>query len=116
MYVDHDHVGQAFGALMYLQDDVLREVLPTHGFPPVPSIECLKRGDGAGLVAVRLETLIHGEREFMEARNVVPPQEQTAAIIADSDASDEEYFDFEPGEADTDSDETSIYQPEDARS
>jgi len=115
MYVDRDHVGQALGALEDLSDDVLMEVLPTHGFP-VTSIDHLRNGDRAGLIEARLETLIDGEREFMEARNVVPPQEQTAAIIADSDASDEEYSDFEPGEADTDSGETSIYQPEDARS
>ena len=115
MYVDRDHAGQALGALEDLPDDVLTEMLPTHGFP-VTSIDHLRSGDRAGLIEARLETLIHGEREFMEARNVVPPQEQTAAIIADSDASDEEYFDFEPGEADTDSGETSIYQPEDARS
>ena len=105
MYVDHDHIGQAFGALTDLQDDVLREVLPTHGFP-VASIAHLRRGDRAGLVAARLDALIDGEREFMEARNVAPPQEQTAGIIADSDASDEEYSDIEPGEADTDGDGT----------
>ena len=65
---------------------------------------------------MRLETLIHGEREFMVTQNVMPPQEQTAAIIADSDVSDEEYSDIEPLEADTDGGETPIYQPEDARS
>ena len=106
MYVDHDHIGQAFGALTDLQGDVLREVLPTHGFPVVASIAHLRRGDRAGLVAARLDALIDGERDFMEARNVVPPQEQTAGIIADSDASDEEYSDIEPGEADTDGDGT----------
>ena len=104
MYVDHDHIGQAFGALTDLQDDVLREVLPTHGFP-VASIAHLRRGDRAGLVAARLDALIDGEREFMEARNVAPPQEQTAGIIADSDASDEEYFDIEYGEPDDDGDD-----------
>ena len=109
MYVDHDHVGQAFGALANLQDDMLREVFPTHGFP-VASIEHLRRGDRTDLVAARLETLIDGERDFMEARNVAPPQERTAGTIADSDASDEEYFDIEHGEADADSDEISISQ------
>ena len=87
MYVDRDHVGQALGALDDLPDDVLTEVLPTHGFP-VTSIDRLRSGDRAGLIEARLETLIHGEREFMVTRNVVPSQEQTAAIIADSDASD----------------------------
>ena len=105
MYVDRDHVGQALGALENLPDDVLTEVLPTHGFP-VMSIDHLRSGHWAGLIEARLETLIHGERDFMEARNVAPPQEQTAGIIADSDASDEEYSDIEPGEADTDGDGT----------
>ena len=105
MYVDRDHVGQALGALENLPDHVLTEVLPTHGFP-VMSIDHLRSGDRAGLVEARLENLIHGEREFMMTRNVVPPQEQTAGIIADSDASDEEYSDIEPGEADTDDDGT----------
>ena len=31
----------------------------------------------------------------MMTRNVVPPQEQTAGIIADSDASDEEHLDID---------------------
>ena len=101
MYVDHEHVGQAFGALTNLSDDVLKEVLPTHGFP-VASIEHLRRGDRAGLIEARLENLIHGEREFMVTWNVAPPQEQTAGIIADSDTSDEEYFDIEYGEPDGD--------------
>ena len=110
MYVDHDHVGQAFGALTELQDDELREVLPTHGFP-VASMDHLRSGNRTGLIEARLETLIDGERNFMVARNVVPPQERTAGIIADSDASDEEYFDIDYGESDTDDDETPIPQP-----
>ena len=101
MYVDHDHVGQAFGALRDLQDEVLKKVLPTHGFPVV-SIEYLRKGDRPGLVAARLETLIDGEREFMAARCVAPPQDRTAGTIADSDASDGEYFDIEHGEPDGD--------------
>ena len=104
MYVDHDHVGQAaFGTLINLQDEVLREILPTHGFPAA-SIEHLRREDRTGLVEARLEALVGGEREFMEAQNVAPPQERTAGAIADSDTSDEEYTDIEPGEADTDGD------------
>ena len=103
MYVDPGHVGQAFGALTNLPDDVLKKVLPTHGFP-VASIGHLRRDDRAGLVAARLETLIDGERDFMEARNVALPQERTAGTIADSDASDEEYFDIEYGEPDDDGD------------
>ena len=110
MYVDREHVGQALGALEGLPDDVLTEVLPTHGFP-VESIDHLRSGNRTRLIDARLEILIDGERDFMMARNVVPSQERTATTIADSDTSDEEYFDFEPGEADTDSGETSIYQP-----
>ena len=103
MYVDHDHVGQAFGALTELQDDELMEVLPTHGFP-VASMDHLRSGNRTGLIEARLETLIDGERDFMVERDVVPPQERTAGTIADSDASDEEYFDIEHGEADADDD------------
>ena len=103
MYVDHDHVGQAFGALTELQDDELMEVLPTHGFP-VASIDHLRSGNRTGLIEARLKALIDGERDFMVAQNVVPPQERTAGTIADSDASDEEYFDIEYGEADADDD------------
>ena len=110
MYVDHDHVGQAFGALTELQDDVLMEVLPTHGFP-VASMDHLRSGNRTGLIEARLEALIDGERNFMVARNVVPPQERTAGTIADSDASDEEYFDIDHGEADADDDATLISQP-----
>ena len=103
MYVDHDHVGQAFGALTELQDNELMEVLPTHGFP-VASMDHLRSGNRTGLIEARLEALIDGERDFMVARDVVPPQERTAGTIADSDASDEEYFDIDHGEADADDD------------
>ena len=103
MYVDRDHVGQALGALEDLPDDVLTEVLATHGFP-VESIDHLRSGNRIGLIEARLEFLIDGERDFMMARNVVPSQERTAATIADSDTSDEEYFDFEHGEPDDDGD------------
>ena len=115
MYVDRDHVGQAFGALKDLQDDVLMEVIPTHGFP-VASMDYLRSDDRTGLINARLETLIDGERGFMVRKNVVPPQEQTAETIADSDASDEEYFDIEHSESNTDGDEIPISQPGAARS
>ena len=110
MYVDRDHVGQAFGALTELQDNQLMEVLPTHGFP-VASMDRLRSGNRTGLIEARLEALIDGERGFMVERGVVPPQERTAGTIADSDASDEEYFDIEHGEADSDDDATLISQP-----
>ena len=115
MYVDHDYVGQAFGALTDLQDDVLKEVLRTHGFP-AESINHLRSGNRPGLIEARLEALIDGERNFMVERSVVPPQERTAGTIADSDASDEEYVDIDHGEADAEDEETPISQPEAARS
>ena len=89
MFVDRDHLGQAIGALEGLDDDVLAAVLPTHGFP-ADSVGRLRDGDRAGLLEARLETLIAGERRFMEERQVKPPTERTAATIADSDTSDEE--------------------------
>ena len=53
-----------------------------------------------GLVAARLETLIDGEREFMKRLNVILPTELTAATIADSDTSDEEFSEIEPEDLD----------------
>ncbi len=89
MFVDEEHVGQAFGSLSKLDDDMLSKLLPTHGF----SIDCvdrLRNGDRAGLLKTRLETLIAGERKFMVVRNVHPPTERTAATIADSQTSDDD--------------------------
>lgn len=54
--------------------------------------------------------------DFMVTRNVVPPQERTAGIIADSDASDEEYLDIDHGESGTEGDEIPMSQPETANS
>lgn len=98
MFVDRNHVGQAFRLLQDMGDRRLRELLPTHGFP-VDSIQRLRDGDRAGLIQARLETLIDGEREFMTKLNVVPPAERTAATVADSDVSDEPYseIEFDPG-------------------
>lgn len=89
MFLDDGHVGQAFAYLTGLDDDELNELLPTHGFAP-NSIRWLREGDPAGLVEARLETLIEGERGFMEERNVVLPAARTGASVADSDVSDEE--------------------------
>ena len=44
----------------------------------------------AGLIGARLETLIAGEREFMQERNITLPSAQTATSIADSEMSDED--------------------------
>ncbi len=97
MFVDRSHVGQAFGVLRGLSDCRLTELLPTHGFP-VNSIPRLRNNDRAGLIEARLETLIDGEREFMKKLNVVPPAERTAATVADSDVSDDQYSEIDPGE------------------
>ena len=92
-------MGQAFGTLKGLSDGRLQELLPTHGFPN-ESILRLRQNDRAGLIEGRLQALIAGERDFMMSRSVVLPVAQTAATIADSDVSDEEYSVTEPGEAD----------------
>ena len=89
MFVDARHVGQALGALADLEDDELRKLLPTHGFP-LDCIGLLQNGDRASLLRRRLDTLIRGERDFMEQRGVTLPAEPTAPTIADSEASDDE--------------------------
>ena len=94
MFVDRGHVGQVFLVLQGMSDLRLRDLLPTHGFP-VDSIRRLKDGDRAGLIRARLKTLIDGEREFMTRLNVVPPAERTAATVADSDVSDEQFSEIE---------------------
>ena len=89
MFVDADQFGQAFADLADLSDDKLMELLPTHGFP-ADSVRRFRNGDRVGLIRDRLDTLIAGEREFMNERNVRLPSVRTAASIADSEASDEE--------------------------
>ena len=89
MFLDADQVGQAFDDLAGLGDDKLMGLLPTHGFP-ADSVHRLRNGDRVGLIRDRLDTLIAGEREFMNERNVRLPSARMAASIADSEASDEE--------------------------
>lgn len=89
MFVDDDHVGQALKTLTDLDDNALKQVLPTHGFP-IDCIGLLQNGDRTGLIRKRLDTLIAGERNFLQQRGVTPPVERTAPAIADSDASDDE--------------------------
>lgn len=89
MFLDDGHVGQAFAYLAGLDDHALNELLPTHGFA-LDSLRWLRGGDPAGLVEARLETLIDGERGFMEERNVALPAARMGANIADSDVSDVE--------------------------
>ena len=89
MFLDMEQVGQAFDHLTSLPDDVLMDLLPRHGFP-TNSLRAIRDGDRVGLIKERLETLIAGEREFMENRRVTLPTARTAANIADSETSDEE--------------------------
>ena len=89
MFIDEDLIGQAFSELRKLSDEVLGDLLPTHGFAS-DSIGQLRSDDRAGLIKARLENLIAGERKFMEKWRVELPVTQTAASIADSDASDED--------------------------
>ena len=89
MFIDSDLIGNAFSHLADLDDDRLGKLLPTHGFP-IDSVQLLRDGDHAGLIRLRLDTLIDGERAFLEGRKVKPPEMRTAASIADSDSSDED--------------------------
>ena len=89
LFVDEDHVGQALRALSALDDDALKRLLPTHGFP-IDCIGRLRADDRAGVMNARLSTLIEGERVFMVQRHVTLPTERTAPAIADSEASDDE--------------------------
>ena len=89
MFLGIEQVGQAFDHLVGLTDEVLTELLPTHGFP-ANSIHRLREGDRDGLIKARLDTLIAGERKFMEERHVTLPTTRTAPTIADSETSDEE--------------------------
>ena len=89
LFVDGDKVGQAFVDMERLDDEVLADLLPTHGFPP-NSTRLLRNDDRMELVSARLDTLIAGERCFMTQRAVKPPTGRTGATIADSEASDED--------------------------
>ena len=89
MFVDADQVGQVFSYLAGLQDDHLSELLPTHGFGE-DSVRLLRDGNRVGLIEVRLDTLITGERHFMQKKRVNLPIARTADNIADSEASDDE--------------------------
>lgn len=77
------------GDLAALDDDEIRRVLPGHGFPD-ESVRSLRAGDREGLIRGRLESLVEGERAFLEARNVTLPATRTATAIVDSDASDDD--------------------------
>ena len=89
MFLDLEQIGQAFDHLAGLPDKVLMELLPRHGFPTA-SLRAIRDGDRASLIKERLDTLIAGEREFMEQRRVTLPTARTGASIADSETEDEE--------------------------
>ena len=101
MFLDREQIGQSFGTLKNMADDVLMEVLPTHGFP-MDSIDRLRADDRIGLIESRLKTLIDGEREFMKRLDVTLPAAQVAATIADSDVTDDAQSEIDSGEAGTD--------------
>lgn len=83
---DEHHI---LGMLNALDDDKLREVLPRHGFPD-ESIRLLRDGDREGLIRARRDSLVAGERAFLEGRRVTLPTVRIGAAIADSDSSDED--------------------------
>ena len=92
LFVDEGHVGQAWRALHELSirdNDALRRVLPTHGFP-IDCVGRLRNDDRAGLINARRDALVDGERAFMMERGVTLPAERTAPTIADSESSDDE--------------------------
>ena len=89
MFLDTEQFGQAFSDLASLHEHVLEELLPSHGFP-AESVQMLRNGDREALIRARLDTLLAGEREFMQKRNVTLPAKQTAATIADSDTSEDD--------------------------
>lgn len=89
MFVHHTVTGQTIGGLEDLDDATLKEILPTHGFPN-RSLELLRRGDRVGLIETRLESLIVGERKWLEERRVTLPMSQTGDVIADSDTSQDD--------------------------
>ena len=86
MFADEHRV---FSALAALDDDQLRDILPSHGFPE-ESIGLLRAGAREDLISARLDSLIEGERAFLEARNVTLPTIRTASAIVDSDTSDDD--------------------------
>ena len=89
MFVDAYHFGQTLGPLQDKNDDQLKQLLPTHGFD-LNSIELLREGQRESLIRERIQTLIKGEREFMERKHVKIPTGQIAPSVADSEASDQE--------------------------
>ena len=94
MFVDEELHGQVFNHLDGLDDDLLAELLPTHGFPSHCS-EMMRDGDRTSILKARHERLMAGERRFMQERHVSLPAVDTAATVADSDTSDDDSADAE---------------------
>ena len=89
VFFDRNQVGQAFLRLKSLDDDTLKQVLPSHGFPD-DSLRWIRSDESACLIRARLDKLIDGEREFMTRHNVMLPGVRTAASVADSEVSDDD--------------------------
>ncbi len=90
MFVDENVSGDIFDYLTGLSDDVLGELLPSHGYEAGSireSIQVLRNGDRKKFINIRHQNLIYGERQFMERRGVRLPEISTGDIIADSDTS-----------------------------
>lgn len=89
MFLDAETVGQAFDYFADLPDRELKVLLPRHGFP-VSSLPAIRNDDRVSLIRDRMDTLIAGERGFMEKRHVTLPAARTAANIADSETLEDE--------------------------
>ena len=89
MFVDEGHVGQTLRVLKEMNDAQRERVLHTHGFGAT-AVDALRRDDWTELIRARRDTLAAGELKFMEREDVHRPTERAAAVIADSEASDDE--------------------------
>ncbi len=90
IFLDDEVYGNAFDHLQNLEDDDLKEVLPSHGFPG-NSLQKLRAGDRIEFIRMRQANLIRGEREFMEEKQVELPGMDIGKTVADSDTSDTVY-------------------------
>ncbi len=89
MFAQHDQAGQAVTTLRGLDDETLRLVLPSHGFPE-GAAESVQTGDRDTLIQQRIAHLVDQERNFMIERGVKPANEKTGPIIADTDMDEPE--------------------------
>lgn len=89
MFVDADHTGQALGALRELAMGGHQDSLGSHGFAD-RAVSLLAGDEREPLIEARLDTLVEGERAFIESKEVAPPTQRIAATVADSATSEEE--------------------------